>query len=215
MCIRDSRFANESNGGLIHHGWAQLSVGATAGTRAIIAYAYENVADTAITVPVAASAPVFAYTPAAGAAVNFTGGTTIGSIGTGSIAVAIGTPGVGTGAAATTTTTCTAPTAPFAGFGQSVTAEGAAATTTGGPLSGTCTLGAAQVVQTLTCSEMQGSTPVARTFELTCPAGTAVPLTSTPISGSTVTLPTQTVGTAATTAPILSLIHISEPTRPY
>lgn len=150
----------------------------------------------------AATPPVFAYTPAAGAAVNFTGGTSIGSIGTGSIAVAIGTPGVGTGAAATTTTTCTAPTAPFAGFGQSVTAEGAAATTTGGPLSGTCTLGAAQVVQTLTCTEMQGSTPVARTFELTCPAGTAVPLTSTPISGSTVTLPTQTVGTAATTAPI-------------
>ena len=147
-------------------------------------------------------APVFAYTPAAGSAVNFTGGTLVGSTGSASIDVTIGTPGLGTGASATTTTTCTAPTAPFAGFGQTVTAEGAAASTTGGPLSGTCTLGAAQVVQTLTCTENQGGTPVTRTFDLTCPAGTAAVLTSTPVSGSTVTTPDQILGTAATTTTI-------------
>ena len=148
------------------------------------------------------AAPQFAYSPAAGSAVNFTGGTLEGSTGNASIAVTIGTPGLGTGAAATTTTTCTAPTAPFSGFGQSVTAEGAAASTTGGPLSGTCVLGASQVVQTMTCTESQGGTPVTRTFDLTCPAGTAATLTSTPVSGSTVTLPSQIIGTGATNSTI-------------
>lgn len=147
-------------------------------------------------------APVFAYTPAAGSAVNFTGGTLVGSTGSASIAVTIGTPGLGTGPTATTTTTCTTPTAPFVGFGQTVTAEGAAASTSGGPLSGTCTLGAAEVVQMLTCTENQGGTPVTRTFDLTCPAGTAAVLTSTPVSGSTVTTPDQIVGTAATSTAI-------------
>lgn len=148
------------------------------------------------------AAPVFAYAPAAGSAVNFTGGTLVGSTGSASIAVSIGTPGLGTGPSATTTTTCTAPSAPFAGFTQTVTAEGAAAATSGGPLSGTCVLGASQVVQTMTCTENQGGTPVTRTFDLTCPAGTAAVLTSTPASGSTVTTPNQIVGSAATTSMI-------------
>ena len=148
------------------------------------------------------AAPQFSYTPAAGSAVNFTGGTLEGSTGNASIAVTIGTPGLGTGASATTTTTCTAPTAPFSGFGQSVTAEGAAASTTGGPLSGSCVLGASQVVQTLTCSENRGGTPTTITFDLTCPAGTAAALTSTPVSGSTVTLPSQIIGTGATNSTI-------------
>jgi uncharacterized repeat protein (TIGR01451 family) len=147
------------------------------------------------------AAPQFTYTPAAGSAVNFTGGTLEGSTGSASIAVAIGTPGLGTGASATTTTTCVVP-GGFSGFGQTVTAEGAAATTTGGPLSGTCVLGAAQVVQTMTCTENQGGTNVTRTFDLTCPAGTAATLTSTPVSGSTVTLPSQIIGTGATTSAI-------------
>ena len=147
------------------------------------------------------AAPQFTYTPAAGGAVNFTGGTTVGSTGNASIAVAIGTPGLGTGASATTTTTCVVPVG-FSGFGQSVTAEGAAVSTTGGPLSGSCVLGASQVVQSMTCTENQGGTPVTRTFDLTCPAGTAVPLTSTPASGGTVTTPAQVIGTGPTTAPI-------------
>ena len=147
------------------------------------------------------AAPQFTYSPAAGSAVNFTGGTLEGSTGSASIAVTIGTPGLGTGASATTTTTCVVP-GGFSGFGQSVTAEGAAASTTGGPLSGSCVLGASQVVQTMTCTENQGGTPVTRTFDLTCPAGTAATLTSTPVSGSTVNLPAQIIGTGATNSAI-------------
>lgn len=148
------------------------------------------------------AAPIFAYSPAPAATVPFTGGTTVGSTATASIAVSVGTPGVGTGAAATTTTTCTAPTAPFTGFAETVTAEGAGAIS-GGPLTGSCTLGAAAVNQTLTCTENQGGTPVTRTFDLACPAGTAVPLTSNPVSGSTVTMPAQILGGLATTSDIV------------
>ena len=175
------RFQNEANANQIHFGWAQLSFGPTTGTRSIIAYAYDDVADTAITIPLGASAPQFTYSPAAGGPVNFTGGTLVGSIGTASISAAIATPGSGAGAAATTTTTCTAPGGPFSGFGQTVTAVGAAGSTTGGPLSGSCTLGASQVVVTMTCSEDQGGTPVSRTFDLTCPAGTVAAAPSVPV----------------------------------
>jgi hypothetical protein len=121
-----------------------------------------------------ATAPVFSFTPAPGATVTATGGTTIGSTGALSITPSIATAGTGTGAPATTTLTCTAPTAPFAGFGQTVTAVGTGAIT-GGPLAGTCTLGAAPATQTLTCSENRGGTPTTRTWTLSCPAGTAPP----------------------------------------
>ena len=144
--------------------------------------------------------PVFAYSPAPGP-VTFTGGSTIGTTGSASIAVTIGTPGLGTGAAATTTTTCAVP-AGFTGFGQTVTAVGPAATTTGGPLTGTCVLGAAAVTAAMTCNEVQNTTTVPRVFNLTCPAGTAVPLTSTPVSGGTVTVAQQIVGGPATTSVI-------------
>jgi subtilisin-like proprotein convertase family protein len=154
-----------------------------------------------VTTGVSSSPPIFAYNPAPLGTVAFTGGGVIGSTGTGTIDVSIGTPGSGTGAMNTTTTTCTAPTAPFAGFGQTVMAEGAGAIS-GGPLSGTCTLGAAAVTQALTCSEDQGGTPVVVTFELSCPAGTVVPLTSTPTSGSLITLPMQSFAGPATTAPV-------------
>ena len=73
------RFQNEANANQIHFGWAQLSFGPTTGTRSIIAYAYDDVADTAITIPLGASAPQFTYSPAAGGPVNFTGGTLVGS----------------------------------------------------------------------------------------------------------------------------------------
>src|SRR5205085_930820 len=108
-------------------------------------------------------APEFAYTPAAGGTVAFTGGA-VGGTGTASIAVAVGTSGAGTGAAATTTTTCTAP-GGFTGFGQTVTAVGTGAPT-GGPLSGSCVLGAAAQNAVMSCSENRGGTPVAVTFNL-------------------------------------------------
>lgn len=115
--------------------------------------------------------PVFAYSPAPTGTVGFVGGTSVGSVGTGTITVSVATPGIGSGAGATTTTTCAAPSAPFSGFGQAVSAVGAGAIT-GGPLSGDCTLGPALVTQTLICTEDQGGTPITRTFELSCPAGT-------------------------------------------
>lgn len=119
-----------------------------------------------------ATAPVYTYTPAPGSTVVGSGGGLVGSTSTFTIAPSIGTAGTGTGTPATTTLSCTAPTAPFAGFGQTVTAIGAGAIT-GGPLSGTCTRGAAAVTQTLTCTETQGSTTVTRNWTLSCPAGTA------------------------------------------
>ena len=145
--------------------------------------------------------PVFAYSPAPSGTVPFAGGTAVGSTGNASITVSVATPGVGTGAGATTTTTCSAPSAPFSGFAQVVSAVGAASTS-GGPLAGSCVLGAAVATQTLTCSENQGGTPVIRTFNLSCPAGTVVPLTSTPTSGNSITLPSKFLDAAPTTAAI-------------
>jgi hypothetical protein len=129
----------------------------------------------------AAQPPVFGYTPAPGSTVTATGGTgLVGSTSNLTITPSIATPGTGTGAAATTTLTCTAPSAPFAGFGQTVTAIGSGAIS-GGPLAGTCTRGTAAVTQTLTCSENQGGTAVSRTWTLSCPAGTipSVPVNAT------------------------------------
>ncbi|MGQ0800902.1 MAG: hypothetical protein ACT4NL_12410 [Pseudomarimonas sp.] len=194
------RFFNEATNA-INYGYMQISTTAATGFPAtIISIVYEN-AGTAITIPTPNTPPQFAYNPASGQAVPFTGGTLVGSTGNGSVAVSVGTAGVGTGAASTTTTTCTAPTAPFSGFGQSVTAEGAGAIS-GGPLSGTCTLGEAQVTQTLTCNESRAGAANARTFTLTCPAGTQPVLTSTPASGSLTTLASRPLGGAASTAPI-------------
>jgi hypothetical protein len=42
------RFVNEANANLVHFGWVRIAFGATIGDRAIVEYAYENVADTAI-----------------------------------------------------------------------------------------------------------------------------------------------------------------------
>jgi uncharacterized repeat protein (TIGR01451 family) len=143
--------------------------------------------------------PQFGYTPTPGSTVTFTGGTSVGSTATGTVAVGVYTPGAGSGTAATTTTTCTAPTGAFAGFGQTVTAIGAGAIS-GGPLSGTCTVAATAATQTLTCSENRGGTAVPVTFELNCPAGSAVVVISNPPTGSTVTLPDQNLGGPATTS---------------
>lgn len=164
------RFQNEATA-IVNYGYARLTTtGPTGFPATIVSYSYDNTG-AAITIPAgAASAPVFGYTPAASGTVSFTGGTTIGSTGSASIAVAVVTPGSGTGAASTTTTTCTAPIAPFSGFAQSVTAEGTGATS-GGPLTGTCVLGPALVTQTLTCSENRGGASTAVTFTLSCPAG--------------------------------------------
>jgi subtilisin-like proprotein convertase family protein len=125
--------------------------------------------------PAVAAPPQFGYAPAPGSTVTGTGGGLIGSTSNLTINVSIATPGSGIGAAATTTLTCTAPTAPFAGFNQTVSAVGNGAIS-GGPLSGTCTLGPTAVTQTLTCTENRGGTPVTRTWTLECPAGQIPPV---------------------------------------
>jgi hypothetical protein len=146
--------------------------------------------------PVGTAAPQFAYAPAAGSTIVATGGGAVGSTGNFSIAATIGTAGTGAGAASTTTTTCTAPIGAFAGFVQSVSAVGNAATTTGGPLTGTCTLGAAAATQTLTCNENRGGTSVAQTWTLSCPAGNLLPVTSSVPDGGAVLFPSVVVGSA-------------------
>jgi uncharacterized repeat protein (TIGR01451 family) len=118
--------------------------------------------------------PTFDYVPAPGFTVNATGGTVIGSTGSLAITPSVAIAGNGSGAAATTTLTCTAPTAPFSGFGQTATAVGAGAIS-GGPLSGSCTLGAGIVTQTLTCNENRGGTSASQQWTLSCPAGTCPP----------------------------------------
>jgi hypothetical protein len=194
------RFFNEATSA-INYGYARITTTSPNGYPAtLVSVVYED-SGAPITIPLPAVAPQFSYVPAPGSTVTATGGGAVGSTGTLTITPSVGTAGSGTGAAATTTLTCTAPAAPFTGFGQTVTAEGAGAIS-GGPLSGSCTLGAAAATTTLTCNENRGGTANALTWTLSCPAGTVTPLTSTPASGSTVNLGTQVFGGPARTATI-------------
>ena len=124
----------------------------------------------ALSCPVGSAPPQFGYVPTTGSTVAATGGTLVGSSGALSIVPSVATAGSGSGAAATTTLTCTPPTAPFSGFAQSVTATGSGAIS-GGPLSGSCTLGATVQAQTLSCSENRGGTSVPVSWTLSCPVG--------------------------------------------
>lgn len=165
------RFFNEATS-TINFGYARITTTSPNGFPAtLVSVVYED-SGAPITIPLPAVAPQFSYTPAAGSTVTATGGGAIGSTSALTITPAVGTAGAGTGAGATTTLTCTAPAAPFAGFGQTVTAVGTAAAT-GGPLAGTCTRGAAAATATLTCSENRGGTATTVTWNLACPAGTA------------------------------------------
>jgi subtilisin-like proprotein convertase family protein len=157
---------------------ASLSCNETSGSSAAVVRTW------GLTCPAGNIAPTFTYTPAAGGTITATGGTTIGTTGNLTLAASIGTAGSGSGASATTTTSCTAPTAPFAGFAGNLTATGSGAIS-GSPLSGTCTLGASAVTQTLSCTENRGGTPTAVSFQLSCPAGSLLPaqISTTPAAG--------------------------------
>ena len=136
--------------------------------------------------PVGSAPPQFGYLPTTSSTVAATGGALVGSSGALSIVPSVATSGSGSGAAATTTLTCTPPTSPFSGFAQSVTATGSGAIT-GGPLAGTCTLGATAQTQTLSCSENRGGTATPVTWTLSCPVGNAAPQFGyAPTSGSSV-----------------------------
>lgn len=136
-------------------------------------------------------APTIAYNPTPGTNVAFTGVTTIGTTGNASIA-ATPSGGIGTGAGATTTVNgCTfggANPGAFAGAGA-INLSFAGNTTTAQNLPLTCTAGAAVQTATLTCSETRGGAAAAqRQWPLSCPAGSLLPVTSTPAGGATINL---------------------------
>jgi hypothetical protein len=149
-------------------------------------------------------APSIAYNPTTGSSVAFTGVTTIGTTGNGTIA-ATPSGGTGTGAPATTTiNSCTlGGTNPgsFAGA-AAINLSFVGNTTTPQNLALTCTSQQTAQTATLTCNETRGSdAPVQRQWPLNCPAGTLSPLTSAPVSGTTVNL-SGIAGGATTTSTI-------------
>jgi hypothetical protein len=146
-------------------------------------------------------APTITYAPTTGTAVAFTGVTTIGTTGNGTIA-ATPSGGLGTGAGATTTiNTCTlGGTNPgsFAGA-AAINLSFVGNTTTAQNLNLTCTAGATAQTATLTCNETRGAAAaVQRQWPLSCPVGTLLPLTSAPVSGATVNLSGISGGTTTT-----------------
>jgi hypothetical protein len=136
-------------------------------------------------------APSIAYNPTTGSNIAFTGVTTIGTTGNGTIA-ATPSGGAGTGAAATTTiNTCTlGGTNPgsFAGA-AAINLSFVGNTTTPQNLALTCTSQQTAQTATLTCNETRGSdAPVQRQWPLNCPAGTPVApsIAYNPTTGTTV-----------------------------
>jgi hypothetical protein len=149
-------------------------------------------------------APNIAYNPTTGSNIAFTGVTTIGTTGNGTI-VATPSGGIGTGAAATTTINgCTlggTNPAAFAGAGA-INLSFVGNTTTAQNLALTCTSQQTAQTATLTCNETRGAAaPVQRQWSLSCPAGPLLPLTAAPAIGGTVNV-TGTAGGSTTTAPI-------------
>jgi len=119
--------------------------------------------------------PALAYAPAVGNAVSFTGVTTIGSAGSGTITV---TPsgGAGSGGAATSTiNNCSfsgSNAANFTGAGA-VNLSFVGSTTTPQPINLGCTSGSATRTATLACDEIigAGNPATSRTWPLSCPIG--------------------------------------------
>ena len=182
------RFVNEANASQVHFGYLQLQFGATAATRSIVRYVYDNVANTAVVIPGGATAPTLSYTPTTAAGVTFPGG------GAGSVnaSIAISSSGAaGTGQSAVTGCAITGPGAASFGAVTTTPANGIFNTgTTSGSINLSCTRGGAVANASLACTEtatpsVPGS-PFTRTWALTCPAASAtnadlsVVLTDTP-----------------------------------
>ncbi len=185
------------------------TLGAAAATQTLTCS--ENRGGTAVPVswtlscPAGTAAPTLAYAPATGTTVNFTGVTTVGTTGNGQIVV---TPsgGSGTGAAVTTTVNgCTVTGADAANFSgaAAVNLSFVGATVTPQNIDLACTSGAAVRSATLTCNETTGAgMPVQRSWPLSCPTGSLLPITSGPVSGSTMVMPSAPVGSGSTSAAI-------------
>lgn len=193
------RFANEANGGANHFGYIQVQFGATIGTRSIIRYVYEDVADTAITIPtgVVNTAPTLTYSPTTAAGVSFPGGAA-GSVNS-SITIT-SADASGTGQSAVTGCAITGAGAASFGAVSTTPADGIFnTTTTTGSINLSCTRGATAATASLSCTETATPTvagsPFTRTWALTCPAATAA-VTPGTASGTTVTLPAYTLPSA-------------------
>jgi len=186
------RFVNEANGGQVHFGYLQLQVGASAGTRSIVRYWYEDVAGTAITVtgPVVNTAPTLTYSPTTAAGVTFPAG----AAGAANASISITAAGAaGTGQSAVTG--CAISGAGAASFGAVSTTPANGifnSTTTTGSIDLTCTRGPTAATASLSCTETATPTvmgsPFTRTWALSCPAATAA-VTPGTASGTAVTLP--------------------------
>ncbi|MCX7557332.1 hypothetical protein OS187_10980 [Xanthomonadaceae bacterium JHOS43] len=207
------RFANEANGGQIHFGYMQVQFGANVSTRTITRIFYEDVAGTAITIPVGVVdiAPTLTYSPTTAAGVIFPGGTA----GSTSATIDISTTGAeGAGATAVTGCAISGPGAASFGAVSTTPADGIFNTgTTSGSIDLTCTRGPAEATATLSCTETATPTvagsPFTRTWTLTCPeaivpdvAPVAAIAAATLSGGSgtvTPTLTTPAEGTGSTT----------------
>ena len=152
------RFVNEANANAVHFGYIQVQFGATGATRSIIRYVYDNVANTAVTIPggPANVAPVVAV-----AATTLTAGA-------GSVTPTITTPRVGTGS---TAFACTIPANAPSNFLITSNASQNITTTTAA-IGLSCVRQAAVATATLTCTQtgMPGPNPANATATITCPA---------------------------------------------
>ena len=169
------RFVNEANGNQVHFGYLQLQFGATAGTRSIVRYVYDNVANTAVTIPGGATAPTLVYAPTTAAGVTFPGG----GAGVANASIAITSSGAsGGGQSAVTGCAITGPGAAAFGAVTTTPANGIfnAATTTGS-INLSCTRAGVAANASLSCTETATPTvagsPFTRTWALTCPAASA------------------------------------------
>ncbi len=169
------RFANEANAGANHFGYIQVQFGADISTRSIVRYVYEDVADTAVTIPAGAvnTAPTLTYSPTTAAGVTFPSGPAGGV----NSSIAITAAGAaGTGQSAVTGCAITGPGAASFGAVTITPADGIFNdVTTAGSIELSCTRGAAEATATLACTETATPTvagsPFTRSWALTCPAG--------------------------------------------
>jgi hypothetical protein len=199
------RFANEANAGAIHFGYIQVQFGATASTRTIVRYVYDNVADTAVTVPagVVNTAPTLTYSPTTAAGVTFAGGPA-GSV---SSTIAI-TSASASGTGQSAVTGCAITGAGAASFGAVTTTPANGifnTTTTTGSIDLTCTRGAMEATATLACTETATPTvagsPFTRSWTLTCPAATAA-VSPGIASGTSITLPRVNLPSTSSSSPL-------------
>ncbi len=170
-------------------------------------------------------APEIAYAPSTGMTVDFSGVTSIGTFGSGTI-VATPSGGDDSGPAATTTiNSCSlggVNPGSFAGA-AAISLSFVGDTVTPQNIALTCSAATTIQTATLTCNETRGTaSAVPREWPLSCPAGTLLPLSSAPAVGSTVNVNGVAGGSTATTPitvsnpnPIAVALACTAPSLPF